>query len=78
MSEYTSDAIRPVGELRDALGRALAIGSDCDAVVIRVPRSRVLSDVIHLDKTQRAEFERLFFEAERQAEQWAKEHGGGS
>jgi hypothetical protein len=73
MAEFTSTAIRPVGEIRDALGRGLAIGADCDAVVIAVPGI----GVVYLDARQRDEFIRLYFEAERQAEAWAAEHAGG-
>lgn len=74
MSEYTSAAIRQTGEIRDALGRSLAIGSDCDSVAIAIPGL----GIIHLDARQREEFIRLYFEAERQAEAWATEHGEAS
>lgn len=70
MSEYTSDAIRQTGEIRDALGRSLFTGSDCDAVVIWVPGN----DPIYLDVPQRVELLRCLYDADRHARHWAREH----
>jgi len=72
MAEFTSTAIRPAGEIRDPLGRTLAVGSDCDAVTLTVPGL----GVIHLDRRQRAEFNRLYAEAEHAADAWARAHEG--
>jgi hypothetical protein len=72
MAEFTSTAIRPAGEIRDAMGRSLKVAADCDAVTITVPGI----GVIRLDTRQRAEFNRLYAEAEHAADTWAREHGG--
>lgn len=74
MPEYTSAAIRQTGEIRDALGRTIAVGSDCDSVAIAIPGL----GIIHLDARQRPEFERAYFWAEGLAEAWATEHGEAS
>lgn len=58
-------AVHPVARIQGADRAALTVGVDCDAVTIRA------SDVVILDHAAREDFARAYFEAVRQAGEWA-------
>ena len=62
---------RLIGHLNDARRHSVAISVDRDAVVIR----RGGQD-IRLRAAARDMFSRLYFQAEREADAWAKGHAG--
>jgi hypothetical protein len=65
-----TEPIREVGQLRDTEGRLIVIGADGDAVTVQAGYGLT----VRLDATQRDEFIRAYFEAERAAEAWVIEH----
>jgi hypothetical protein len=58
--------VREISRLADVDGATVRVGVDCDSVTIGGPRP------IRLDAAGRDLFSRLYFEAERAAEAWAK------
>jgi len=74
MAEITTSAVREIGHVLDVDYRRVIVGHDCDAVTIQIAYGLVA----RFDASKRDEFTRLYFEAERQAEAWAKDHAGVS
>ena len=70
MPEIITSTVREIGHVVGASGYPVIISVDCDAVTVWAPRE------IILDAGRREDFQRLFMQAEREAEAWAKEHAG--
>jgi hypothetical protein len=59
-------AVREIARVADVDGSPVQVGVDCDAVTISGPRP------VRLGPDEREQFSRAYFEAERQAQEWAK------
>ena len=72
MTSPSLPAVRQIARVTDVDGATVRVGVDCDAVTIGGPRP------IRLGPDEREQFSRAYFEAERQAEEWAKAWTVGS
>ena len=70
MPEIITSTAREIGRLHGANGHPVMVSVDRDAVTVWAPLGAIL------DAAQREHFQRLFMQAEREAEAWATEHAG--
>ena len=70
MPEIITSTAREIGRLHGANGHPVMVSVDRDAVTVWAPLGAILG------AAERDHFMRLFWQAEREAEAWAKEHAG--
>lgn len=68
----SGDVVREIGHVTDANGSQVTVAVDCDGVEIRVQGGKAM-----LGPAERDAFTRLYFDAERAADEWTKTYAPG-